>query len=37
LVADGVAPRRILIEWRGATPYEDVPRESRRVDIVIGG
>jgi len=37
LAADGVEPRRILIEWRGATPYEDVPRESRRVDIVIGG
>jgi outer membrane protein OmpA-like peptidoglycan-associated protein len=36
LMEAGVQPARILVEWRGATPYEDVPRESRRVEIVIG-
>ena len=37
LTAAGVAPARIRMESRGGTPYADVPRESRRVDIVIGG
>ena len=39
LVTAAVSRRaRILMEWRGMErPMPDVPRESRRVDIVIGG
>ncbi|MFC0410887.1 OmpA family protein [Roseomonas elaeocarpi] len=35
LRADGVAPARIIIQPRGATTYESVPVESRRVEINI--
>lgn len=36
LVAAGVPQRRVHIEARGAVPFEDMPTESRRVEIVIG-
>jgi outer membrane protein OmpA-like peptidoglycan-associated protein len=36
LVTAGVAPGRIRIESRGAVPFELMPTESRRVEIVIG-
>ena len=35
LRADGVAPARIILQPRGATTYESVPVESRRVEINI--
>jgi len=37
LVDRGVEPRRILMEWRGTTQYQDMPREARRVEITVGG
>ncbi len=36
LAAAGVARNRIRIEFRGATSYELVPTELRRVEIVVG-
>lgn len=37
LAAAGVPANRIRIESRGAVPFEMMPTESRRVEIVIGG
>ncbi|HYZ31769.1 MAG TPA: OmpA family protein [Crenalkalicoccus sp.] len=37
LVAAGVPASRIRIQSRGAVPFDLVPTESRRVEIVIGG
>ena len=37
LVADGVPQRLVLIQSRGAVPYEQMPTESRRVEILVGG
>ncbi len=36
LVADGVPKERVHIEARGPVPFEDIPTESRRVEIAIG-
>jgi outer membrane protein OmpA-like peptidoglycan-associated protein len=36
LVAAGVPQRRVRIESRGAVPFEMMPTEARRVEIVIG-
>jgi outer membrane protein OmpA-like peptidoglycan-associated protein len=36
LVAAGVPQTRLRLESRGATSFEMMPTESRRVDIVIG-
>lgn len=37
LVAAGVEPARIAIRPRGPVPFEQMPTESRRVEIRIGG
>jgi outer membrane protein OmpA-like peptidoglycan-associated protein len=37
MVANGVARERIRIVPRGPVPFQDVPTESRRVEIRIGG
>jgi outer membrane protein OmpA-like peptidoglycan-associated protein len=36
LVENGVARARIIIEPRGAVPFDQFPTESRRVEIIIG-
>ncbi len=36
LVAAGVAQSRVRIQSRGAVPFEMMPTESRRVEIIIG-
>ena len=36
LIAAGVAPGRVRIQSRGAVPFEMMPAEARRVEIVIG-
>lgn len=33
----GVPAERIRVEPRGAVPFEAIPTESRRVEIVVGG
>jgi outer membrane protein OmpA-like peptidoglycan-associated protein len=36
LVAAGVAPEHVRIQSRGAVPFEQMPTESRRVEIAVG-
>lgn len=36
LVAAGLAPERVRIQSRGAVPFEQMPTESRRVEIAVG-
>jgi outer membrane protein OmpA-like peptidoglycan-associated protein len=36
LVAADVEQGRVRIKSRGAVPFEQMPTESRRVDIVVG-
>ena len=37
LVQAGVASSRVRIESRGGVPFEMMPTEARRVEIVVGG
>ena len=37
LRAAGLPAAQIRVEPRGATPYEAMPTESRRVEIIVGG